>query len=314
MTTLDRLARWRNAGFITSAQYDTIATLVRKDRFSVFLELNALLYLGVMSLIGGLVWTIHAYYARLGDTLTLMMLSGLLGLSFYYCFWRSLPYSNGEVESPDLIFDYVLYLGCLVFSVELGYIESRFELLQEAWDHYLLLSSVVFFGLAYRFDNRFVLSLALSSLAGWFGLRFSRFGLLSPDTLRVHGLIYGALVAAAGTWLHKHGIKKHFLETYLHVAANVLFIALIFGLGDDPLAWLYLAGLLSVCTAAGVLGVGFRRFAFVVYATLYGYAGISYQLLHNVSNLTVILWYLVLTGTFVVLLMLRLARRFGREE
>ncbi len=63
----------------------------------------------------------------------------------------------------------MLYLGSLTWSVELGYIESRFHLLSGQWDLYLLATAVLFFFLAYRFDNRFVLSLALSSLAGWFG-------------------------------------------------------------------------------------------------------------------------------------------------
>jgi hypothetical protein len=40
-------------------------------------------------------------------------------------------------------------------------------------DFYLLATTGVDFFLAYRFDNRFVLSLALSSLAGWFGLTIS---------------------------------------------------------------------------------------------------------------------------------------------
>ena len=77
---------------------------------------------------------------------------------------------HDAVEQPGLAFDYVLYLGCLLFAVELGYIESQFHPFGAAWDHSLLIAAAVFFALAYRFDNRFVLSLALSQLAGWFGV------------------------------------------------------------------------------------------------------------------------------------------------
>src|SRR5207249_7022702 len=102
----------------------------------------------------------------------------------------------------------------------------------------LLLASAVFFALAYRFDNRWVLSLALSSLAAWFGLRVSRFGLVPGGALRVYALGYGGLVALAGTALHHAGVKTHFLETYLHVAAHVLFIALVSGVGSRGGEWL----------------------------------------------------------------------------
>ncbi len=225
MKILDYLERWNSTGAITGAQYGAISALVRKDRFSVFVELNTLLYLGVVSFVAGVGWTIQTHFARLGDAAILSALTFAFCGSLYYCFSRSLPYAQGEVESSGFAFDYVLYLGCLVFGLELGYLEFRYHFLKENWDHYLLLSSFVYFALAYRFDNRFVLSLALSTLAAWFGLRLSRFPDLVGRSLRTYALLYGSLVAMAGIAFHRVGIKKHFLEAYLHVAANVLFVA-----------------------------------------------------------------------------------------
>src|SRR5258705_13921487 len=103
-----------------------------------------------------------------------------------------------------------------MFGFDLSYIDWRFNLVKDSWDHYLLLSSIAYFALAYRFDNRFVLSLALSSLAGWFGFRLFRLEWFY-GSVRVHALIYSALVATAGASLHRAGIKKHLSETYLHV-------------------------------------------------------------------------------------------------
>src|SRR5262245_55002699 len=176
MSTLERLKNWKRDGIVSDVQCVTLSALVRNERFSVFFELNALLYLGVVSLVGGLGWTFSRHFEKLGDLFILTILSALLVGALYYCFSKASAYSNAEVESPNFVFDYVLYLACLVLSVELGYIELRFEWLRDAWDNYLLFSSIVFFIFAYRFDNRFVLSLALSSLAGWFGVKMSRTG------------------------------------------------------------------------------------------------------------------------------------------
>jgi hypothetical protein len=315
MTILAHLEQWKESGAITNVQFDAISALVRKDRFSVFVELNALLYVGVLSFVAGVAWVIQTYLSTMGDAAILSGLSLLLFLSFFYCFSRALPYSPGVVESPSLAFDYVLYLGCLLFAVELAYLETRFQLMQSDWDYYVLFSSGLFLGLAYRFDNRFVLSLALSTLAGWFGLRISRFAFSYGESLRPYALVYGVLVAGIGIWLHHRSIKKHFTETYLHIASNVLFAALISGIIARDSVWLYLMGLMGLAGIAMVEGVRLRRFAFVAYGILYAYLGITVRLLRDVRiESAAALSYLIISGSLVTFSMVLLARRFGREE
>jgi hypothetical protein len=315
MNVSTRLEEWRRSGAISSSQYDALSALARNDRFSVFVELNTLLYLGVLSFVGGVGWTVATYSARLGDLVILLTLTSAVSWSLNYCFTRARPYSHLQVEPPGLAFDYVLYLGCLMFAIELGYVESRFHLFGPDWDHSLLLASAVFAALAYRFDNRFVLSLALSSLAAWFGVRVSHLDLFWSASPRACALAYGGFVAVTGASLHAAGIKKHFLETYLHVAANVLFIALLSGVVGRDGEWVpYLATLLVLSGLAIVAGVHFKRFAFVVYGVVYTYVGVSIRLLDDVRSLTSMLAYCVVSGTIVIVALAVLARRFGREE
>lgn len=312
MTTLERLGRWKLDGVITDAQHDVLGALVRNERFSVSLELNALLYLGVLAIAAGVAWTVQTHFTSLGDTAIVLALTAIVSLCFWYCFSRARPYSSDEVESPTLMFDYVLYLGCVVFAIELGYLETRFTLLGDAWDAYVLLSAVLFFGAAYRFDNRFVLSLALSTLAAWFGIKLNRLGIRSSDSLRISALTYGALVAGMGAGLHRLAIKKHFLETHLHVAATAVFVALVSGVLSDDLGLLYLAGLLvlgAVCVAGGMRH---RRFAFVAYGVVYAYVGISLKLTRQMSD-TMTFGYGVVSGSAMLLAMVYFARRFGRD-
>src|SRR6187402_908155 len=117
---LANLQRWRTTGAITGEQHDVLSALVRKERFTVFVELHTILYLGVVAFIAGLGWTIQAHFQGLGDAAILSALTLTCAASFYYCFSRGSSYSTGRVESPGMAFDYVLYLGCLVFGLELG--------------------------------------------------------------------------------------------------------------------------------------------------------------------------------------------------
>jgi len=313
MNTFDRLSQWRDSAAITGEQYDRIRKLVRKEPLSLFLELNVLLYLGVLALAGGIAATIQKYFSSLSDMVVLVTLTSLFAGTLYYCFKRAAAFSGGQVESPSMSFDYVLYFSCLVMSTELAYLEYRFSLLKDQQDLYFLFAAIVFLGFAYRFDNRLVLSLALSSLATAFGLRINRYQMISTDSLRVAGIAYSILVYVTGIWLNRIGLKKHFLQSYLHIATNVLLISLLSGVADLNYWPRYLPGLLIVSAVAIYFGVHFRRFAFVAYGVLYGYAGLSFKVLDS-ENLTGGMLYVVTTGSAVIFALVVLARRFGREE
>jgi Predicted membrane protein (DUF2157) len=313
MTILTRLEQWKERGVISPEQHTRLAGLSRGEPFSLFLELNILLYAGVLSLVAGLGWTVSTWSHQLGDVLVLTALSIMLAASFWYCFSRAPAWSPGETSSPSLIFDYVLYLGSLIWSVELAYLEERFHMLSGQRDLYLLATAALFFFLAYRFDNRFVLSLALSSLAGWFGLTISRWPSNQDAAYRQYAILYSLTVGGAGAALQRRGLKPHFLGTYLNIAANVLFLALLSGVFNRQGYLVWFLALLAACGASLAWGLARRQFSFVAYAAVYGYVGVSSILLRDINGETAVLSYFVVTGIATLVLLILIARRFGRE-
>jgi hypothetical protein len=313
MTTERYLEEWRNAELITATQHAALLSLVRRQRFSVFLELNGLLYVGVAAIAGGVAWTVREHFASLGDAVVLVSLTSLLAACAWYCAAQAMPYSHDRVAAPTFSFDYVLYLGCLIFASELTFVEYRFHLLGIDWNYYLLASAAVYFAAAYRFDNRFVLSLALSTLAAWFGVRLS-LSRLFYGYIHELTLAYGGAVALAGVLLYRERIKPHFLETYLHVSVNAILFALA-SYANDTTSLLWLIALLAACAVAIERGIRFHRFAFVVYGVLYGYVGVTIQMLRPTlfRREAVVLAYFVLSGAAVVAALVLVARRFGRE-
>ena len=309
MTVLMRLDEWRDQGVISPEQYAHLSGLSRGEPFSLFLELNVLLYAGVLAFVTGLGWTVSTWSHQLGDLLVLTVLAAIVGVCFWYCFSRAPAWSSAETPSPSLIFDYVLYLGSLTWSLELTYIEERFHLLSGQWDLYLLATAALFFFLAYRFDNRFVLSLALSSLAGWFGLTVSH----QDAAYRQYALLYSLFVGGAGAALHRRGLKAHFLGTYLNIAANVLFWTILSGVFNRQGYGVWFLALLAACAASVAWGLARRQFAFVAYAAVYGYVGVSSILIRDIDGETAILSYFVVTGIGMLVLLVLIARRFGRE-
>jgi hypothetical protein len=314
MTILSRLDLWKEQGAISAEQHAHLARLSRGKPFSLWLELNLLLYAGVLAFVAGLGWTISTWSHQLGDIAVLTITSIILASSFWYCFSRAPVWSAAETATPTPIFDYVLYLGSLVWCVELAYLENRFHLLSGQWDLYLLATALLFFFLAYRFDNRFVLSLALSSLAGWFGLTISHLPRHQDAAYRQYALLYSLLIIAAGAILRRVKLKPHFLTTYLNVAANVLFWAILYGVFDSQDYGLWFVVLLIACAASLVWGLQRRQFVFVAYAAIYGYVGVSWMLLRNFLDGPSALAYFVLTAIAMIVMLVQIARRFGRPE
>jgi uncharacterized ion transporter superfamily protein YfcC len=121
------------------------------------------------------------------------------------------------------------------------------------------------------------------------------------------------VVGGAGAILRYRDFKAHFFGTYLNIAANVLFWALLSGVfeHEDYLVWFLL--LLVACAASLAWGVSRREFSFVAYAAVYGYVGISAILVRNMNDSTALLSYFVVTGVAMLVALILIARRFGRE-
>jgi len=318
MTILTRLEQWKEQGKISPEQCAHLAGLSCGEPFSLFLELNVLLYAGVLAFVAGLGWTVSTWSHQLGDVLVLTVLSGILAASFWYCFSRAPGWSPTETPAPNPIvsspiLDYVLYLGSLVWSLELAYIENRFHVLSGQWDLYLLATAGLFFFLAYRFDNRFVLSLALSSLAGWFGLTISHWSAHQDAVYRQYALLYCLLVGVGGALLQRSGLKPHFFGTYLNIVANVLFWAVLSGVFIPQGYGLWFLALLIACGASLAWGLTRRQFVFVAYAAVYGYVGVSSLFLRGVTDESTVLSYFVISGVAMLVMLVQIGRRFGRS-
>jgi hypothetical protein len=208
----------------------------------------------------------------------------------------------------------VLYLGSLVWSMELAYIQNRFHVLSGPSDLYLLATAGLFFFLAYRFDNRFVLSLALSAFAGWFGLTISHWPARQDSTYREYALLYCLLVGGGGALLQRRGLKPHFFGTYLNIAANVLFWALLSGVFIREGYGLWFLALFIACGASLAWGLARRQFPFVVYAAVYGYVGVSSLFLRGFTDESAVLGYFVISGVTMLVVLVQIGRRFGRPS
>ena len=315
MSILDRMDHWKDRNIITAQQHALFSDLVRDRPFSLFAELNILLYTGVLSFIIGLGWTVTTFSKQIGDVLVVTVLTFIIGACMFYCFSRAPVWSSSEKTPPqNFLSDYILYLCCLVWGIELAYLEQRLELFQGHWDQYLLATALFFFFLAYRFDNRLVLSLALSSLAGWFGFTIARLPFSLSATYRPYALSFCLFVTIGAALLHVFKIKPHFFATYCNLIANIFLLALLSGVFDSGSRFLWFLALVLCSAASLAWGINRRQFAFVLYGSLYTYIGAASLIVRTNFDPIGSLLLFVVTAVPMLIMLVVISRRFGRTQ
>lgn len=289
------------------AAVDRALALESGALFSVRRELLFALYAAALVVAGGVALLVRANLARIGP---LALLAGILVASAV-CYALALrPRLQGRERGLGL--DYVLLLGALLASAAVGYAEVQFRWLGEGWSRHLLLLALWHLATAWLYDSRLVLSVALTSFAGWLGLEASLARLLDgPRGLRHLGwraLACAALYFAAALW-HRHSRRRPaFREVYEQFAAHLAFWGVL-ALGfDERTRWLALALLVALAWFTGRAGFVQRRESLVLYAigySTFGALALEAQLLGRAFMYE----FGLLTVAAAVLLLLRLRAR-----
>lgn len=305
-----------NCEILNREQAALLRRVYGRELFSVHWELRLLLYGGILILTTGLGLLVAKHFSSIGHLTLLAVITTGCVACFAYCLRHGGGFSPDSLAPPDAAYDYVLLLGCLLLGTLQGYLELRYQLLAQHWNWWLLGSALIYLLCAHYFDNRLVLSLALSTLGAWLGLKTSQLGKGFWDgDLRDNALFFGAFVVALGGIQARLGWKRHFLPVHLHLGVNVLLAALVAGIGSRASGSAYLAGLLLTGSGSALYALRERSFAFLLYAVLYCYVGITiYVLDHGHWSSEGIILYFLISAAMLLTSLVALHRRFRSAE
>ena len=224
----------------------------RNERpFSLFREVNFLLYAGVLILGSGLGILIYKNIDTIGHlALIALLLLAALGC-LVYSHLKYPAFTTGKLTPPNLFYPYLVLLGVTLFLLWEGYIEYQYSLFDNYYNIPTLLAASVCFLVAYRFDHEGILSIALATLVATIGLTIlpQKWFLGNVDYsehLFFMGSVMGFLILVVGYLLAKRKLKVHFEPTYANVG-GFLMLACLLGLQFRASApWLALL-ILPVC-------------------------------------------------------------------
>ncbi len=312
----DALNDLEGAKILGRKQAALLRRIYSRELFSVHWELRLLLYAGILILTTGLGLLIAKHFASIGHLALLAAIALGCAGCFIYCLRHGGGFVAARLPAPDAAYDYILLLGCLLLGSLQGYLELRYQLLAQDWSWWLLGSGLFYLLAAYYFDNRLVLSLALTTLGAWLGVKTSLLtGGMWEGALRGNALGFGATVIAAGAAQVRLNWKSHFLPVHLHLGINILFAALVAGVGSRSMGLLYLVGILLSAAGSALYSQRTRSFAFLLYAVLYAYLGVTIFVLERGRwQAEGILFYFLITATALISALVAFHRRFRSAE
>src|SRR5437867_4900663 len=179
----------------------------RRDIVPIGTELRSLAWLGVMLIATGVGIVITKHFDQIGP-LTIAMAVALAAIACYaFALWKQ-----------SSVRDYMVLLGALLISADVGFIESQWHLLGSEWQRHFLLLAIVHAAAAYYFGTRAALSLSIAALATWFGVEGREiFSTQTDFALR-------ALICAAVLFAWRFANRKpDFASLFEHSATNIAF-------------------------------------------------------------------------------------------
>jgi hypothetical protein len=253
--------------------------------FSVHDELRAALYVAIALIVSGVGMLVKQHLDRIGPLALILALA----LAAAACYTPAVRARLKRVERSTAA-DYLLLLGALLVSADLGVAESQFHWLGMNWSRQLLLLTAAHGFAAYALESRLVLSVALTSLATWCGVErdgWSAWGWESGSlAVGLRALTCAALMFA---WraVDRRRHTTQFQSTFENFAANIAFWGVLAWCSNPEFRVLGIVSLIALAVLSIRKALASGEEAFAVYGAGYTALGLC-LVVGQITNLSVL--------------------------
>jgi len=252
---------------------------------SLYYELRLILYLGILLLTSGLGYLAYDNIGEFGHVLLMFLMGGSALYGYFFVSKKSKPYSNFIVTESSVYLDYLILLVALLVVGLFTYIQVYFNLVEQLLNFTSLLSAFLFFYMAYRFDNKILLSMGITALVATFGLTITPIGWIKSEwfeltDLYLMAIIIGLFLVSVGVFLAQKSIKQHFLFSYQNYGLLLFYGGCITALFVNQI-WVALVIALITCAAMFYTWQA-KQFLFFLYSALTAYVSFTYLIFNGI--------------------------------
>ena len=307
---------------ISDEQFKQIQTYRSLNIFSLHNELRFLLYLSVLLFTTGIGILIYQNIDTIGHIAILSLLLIVTVISFYFCFKNAVGFKKEEVLFPNPLYDYLVLTAVILSCTFVGYLQFQYQPFGTNYGLATLIPTIISFICAYYFDNKSVLTIAITGLAAYIGLSVTPQDLVNNELYDNESLSYSAIVLGFllifwTLYTSRIELKTHFNSIYLTFALHIISIASINNLLDDY--WFLFAIVLAgSCFYFYKISYKLRSISLYVFMSIYAYMGINIVLFKIFEHIDFsdiwMLFVLIMPAYFIgsIVLFIKLIKNFNK--
>jgi hypothetical protein len=274
---------------ISLEQFSQIKAYRSLNIFSLHNELRFLLYLSISLFTSGVGILIYQNMDTIGHVTLLSVLFLIIVVCFYFCFKNAPKFKIQETKFENSLFDYLLLLANILTCTFIGYLQYQYKPFGTHYGLATLVPTIISFAVAYYFDNKSCLSIAITGLVAYIGLSVSPQTLLndeffSTSNLSYSGILLGLAFILWAFYCDKIDLKKHFKLVFITFSLHLISIACINNLFEPY--WLIFAIVIGVSTFYFFkISNQIQSISLFVFTLLYGYIGLNIVLFKIIDSL-----------------------------
>ncbi|MGO4819127.1 DUF2157 domain-containing protein [Flavobacterium sp. W22_SRS_FP1] len=264
---------------IDKEQIDQITSYRDLNIFSLYTELKLFLYMSVLLFTSGIGILIYENIDSIGHIAILSLLFIVAAICFYFSFKNTVGFKKQETNFENPLFDYLILTAVLLICIFIGYLQFQYTAFGTHYDLATLIPTAIGLFCAYYFDNKSILSIAITGLAAYIGLSVSPQSLLHNDfyettTLSYSAIGLGVILILWSIYSTKIALKTHFNLIYLTFALHLISISCINNLFN---AYWGIFGLLLLASSYYFYKSSYKvkSVSLFVFTIIYAYVGIN---------------------------------------
>ena len=312
--------------FITEEQFSQIKDYRSLGIFSLNVELKMLLYLSVLLFTSGIGILIYENIDTIGHVAILSLLLIVTLVCFYFCFKNSVGFRKSETTFESPVLEYLVLLANILTCIFIGYLQFQYKPFCIHYGLATLVPTIISFICAYYFDNKSVLTIAITGLAAYVGLSVTPQDIFNNDlylnqSLSFSAIMLGVLLILWTFYSDRIALKTHFKLIYLTFALHIISIASITNMINEYYGfWLLFSAVLAgSCYYFYKVSYELKAISLYVFMILYSYIWINIFLFRVFENIDFqdiwMLFVLAIPGYFIgsIILFIKLIKKFNKE-
>lgn len=223
---------------ISPETHNEIKEYQAKNIFSLHNELLTLLYISIILFTSGIGVLIYKNIDTIGHIAILAINFVLMIACFYVANKKFKGWYKTEVLFENSLYDYVVLLGSILATIFVGYLQFQYKIFGNYTELVSLFCAIMCFAIAYFFDNKTVLSIAITALTTYFGvslsLSYTSIDLMFGNNTLIFTALFLGIAYMVWRWYFvKINLKAHFQFIFLTFAFHLIGLSCMTGLANN---------------------------------------------------------------------------------